>query len=39
MMEVMYDIPSMTDVDSCIISSDVIRKKQKPVINHIKKSA
>ena len=39
MMQIMYDIPSMNDVDSCIISSDVIKMKKKPVIKHIKRSA
>ena len=39
MMDIMYEIPSMKDVDSCIISSEVIKKKKKPVIKYIKRSA
>ena len=39
MMDIMYEIPSMKDVDSCIISSEVIKKEKKPVIKHIKRSA
>ena len=39
MMEIMYEIPSMKDVDTCTISSEVISNKKKPAIKHIKKSA
>tara|TARA_Y100000994_G_scaffold249481_1_gene261427 strand:- start:133 stop:1356 length:1224 start_codon:yes stop_codon:yes gene_type:complete len=39
MMEIMYEIPSMKDVDSCIISAEVIKKNKKPVIKYIKRSA
>ena len=39
MMEIMYEVPSMEDVDSCIISGEVIKKNKKPVIKHIKRSA
>ena len=39
MMEIMYEIPSMKDVDSCIISGEVIKKNKKPVIKYIKRSA
>ena len=39
MMEIMYEIPSMEDVDSCIISGEVIKKDKKPVIKYIKRSA
>ena len=39
MMEIMYEVPSMEDVDSCIISGEVIKKNKKPVIKYIKRSA
>ena len=39
MMEIMYEIPSMKDVDTCTISSDVISNNKKPSIKYIKKSA
>lgn len=39
MMEIMYEIPSMKDVNSCIISSEVIKKEKPPTIKHIKRSA
>ena len=39
MMDIMYEIPSMKDVDSCIISAEVIKKEKKPVIKNIKRSA
>ncbi len=39
MMEIMYEIPSMKDVDSCIISGEVIKKNKKPIIKYIKRSA
>ena len=39
MMEIMYEVPSMKDVDSCIVSAEVIRKNKKPVIKYIKRSA
>jgi ATP-dependent Clp protease ATP-binding subunit ClpX len=32
MLEVMYDIPSRTDVEKCIITEDVISKKEKPIL-------
>tara|TARA_B100001750_G_C15484562_1_gene587532 strand:- start:315 stop:1550 length:1236 start_codon:yes stop_codon:yes gene_type:complete len=39
MMEIMYEIPSMKDVNSCTISAEVIKKEKKPIIKHIKRSA
>ena len=39
MIEIMYEIPSMKKVDSCIINGDVIRKDKKPTIKKIKRSA
>jgi len=39
MMETMYEIPSMKDVNSCIISAEVIKKEKKPTIKYIKRSA
>ena len=39
MVEIMYEIPSMKKVDSCIITAEVIRKEKKPTIKKIKRSA
>ena len=39
MMEIMYNVPSMKDVDTCSISADVIKGKKQPSITYIKKSA
>ena len=39
MIEIMYDIPSMEKVDSCIIDGDVIKKVKKPTIKKIRRSA
>ena len=39
MMEIMYNVPSMKDVDTCSISADVITGKKQPSITYIKKSA
>ena len=39
MIEIMYDIPSMENVDSCIIDGGVIKKDKKPTIKKIKRSA
>jgi len=39
MMEIMYEIPSMKDVNSCTISAEVIKQEKKPIIKHIKRSA
>lgn len=32
MLDVMYDIPSRTDVIKCLITSDVVHKKEPPVL-------
>ena len=32
MLDVMYDIPSKTNVKECIISEDVVLKKQEPIL-------
>ncbi len=32
LMDVMYEIPSRTDVKKCIISADTIRNKQRPLL-------
>ena len=39
MMEIMYEIPSMEKVDTCIITAEVIKKEKKPTIKYIKRSA
>jgi ATP-dependent Clp protease ATP-binding subunit ClpX len=32
MLEIMYDIPSQENVKECVISEDVILKREKPLI-------
>lgn len=32
MLEIMYDVPSRNDVKECLISEDVVRKKEKPIL-------
>ena len=39
MQEIMYDIPSIKNISECIISEDVILKKQKPKIRRLRKTA
>jgi ATP-dependent Clp protease ATP-binding subunit ClpX len=37
MLEIMYDLPSSTDIEECIISSEVLTKKVKPIMVYGKK--
>jgi len=39
MLEVMYEVPSMEDVDTCIITDDVIIKTAKPIYKSLKKQS
>ncbi len=32
MLDVMYDIPSRSDIKECVINGDVIRKKERPIL-------
>jgi ATP-dependent Clp protease ATP-binding subunit ClpX len=32
MLDIMYDLPSSTDIEECIISSEVLTKKAKPIM-------
>jgi len=32
MLDVMYEIPSRTDVKKCIISAETIRNRQRPLL-------
>ena len=32
MLDVMYDIPSQSDIRECVINGDVIRKKKQPIL-------
>ncbi len=34
LMEVMYEIPSRTDVKKCIVSGDTIRSRKRPLAAH-----
>ena len=37
MLEIMYEVPSMDNVDTCIITDEVIKKIAKPVYKTLKK--
>ena len=37
MLEIMYDLPSSTDIEECIISNEVLTKKAKPIMVYGKK--
>ena len=39
MQEIMYDIPSTKNISECVITEDVILKKQKPKIRRLRKTA
>ena len=39
MLDIMFDVPSMTDIDTCIITDDVIKKCGKPIYKLLRKSA
>ena len=34
MLEVMYEIPSQADIKECVITEDVITKKEKPILTY-----
>ena len=34
MLDIMYEIPSRTDIEECLINADVITKKEKPIITY-----
>jgi ATP-dependent Clp protease ATP-binding subunit ClpX len=38
MLEVMYDIPSQNDIKECVISEEVVLKKEKPILIYEGKS-
>jgi ATP-dependent Clp protease ATP-binding subunit ClpX len=39
MLKIMYEVPSMDNIDTCIITDDVIRKDGKPIYKLLRKSA
>ena len=39
MLEIMYELPSLENIDTCIITDDVIMKQSKPIYKLLKKSA
>jgi ATP-dependent Clp protease ATP-binding subunit ClpX len=38
MLEVMYDIPSQNNIKECVISEEVVLKKEKPILIYENKS-
>ena len=39
MLDIMYEVPSLEDIDTCIITDDVIRKKGTPLYKLLRQSA
>ena len=39
MLDIMYDLPSLTEVRECIITEEVIRKKEQPLLVYEKKKS
>ena len=39
MLNIMYEVPSLKDIDTCIITDDVILNNQEPIYKLLKKSA
>ena len=39
MLDIMYEVPSLENIDTCIITDEVIRKKGKPLYKLLRKSA
>ena len=37
MLDIMFEVPSMTDIDTCIITDDVIRNSAAPIFKMLKK--
>jgi ATP-dependent Clp protease ATP-binding subunit ClpX len=38
MLDIMYELPSMSDVKECVISEEVVLNKEKPILLFEKKS-
>jgi ATP-dependent Clp protease ATP-binding subunit ClpX len=41
MLDIMYEIPSQNDIRECLITENVVRKKEQPIIvlNNVEKTA
>ena len=38
MLDIMYEVPSRTDIEECVINAEVITKKEEPVITYKKEA-
>jgi ATP-dependent Clp protease ATP-binding subunit ClpX len=38
MLDIMYELPSQTNISECIINEDVILNKQRPIVLYAKKA-
>lgn len=38
MLDIMYEIPSQTDIEECLITADMITKKEKPLLTYKKEA-
>ena len=39
MLEIMYEVPSLNNIDTCIITDEVINNKGKAIYKFLRKSA
>ena len=39
MIDIMFEAPSKTDINSCLITADVVNKKSKPIYKLINKKS
>ena len=39
MLEIMFEVPSLNNIDTCVITDEVIRKNGKPIYKLLRKSA
>ena len=39
MLDIMYEVPSLENIDTCIITDEVVRKKGKPIYKLLRQSA
>jgi ATP-dependent Clp protease ATP-binding subunit ClpX len=38
MLDIMYELPSQTNIKECIINEDTIARKEKPIVLYEKKA-
>ena len=38
MLEIMYELPSQSNISECIVNEDVIQNRQKPIVLYARKA-